>query len=67
MGRSKIVRPNFSQMNKEKAKNITLQFAEAIEEMSSQKEGLLIVIEREASSTTLPRQEPYWTRRYLRS
>ncbi len=49
MGRSKIVRPNFNQMNKEKAKNITLQFAEAIEEMSSQKEGLLIVIEREAS------------------
>lgn len=49
MGRSKIVRPNFFRMDKEKGKNITAQFVEAIDEMSSKKEGLLLVIERQTS------------------
>lgn len=53
MGRSKIVRPNFIQMNKEKAKVITAQFVDAIEEMSSKRAGMLIVIERQTSLTDI--------------
>ena len=50
MGRSKIIKPVFGNVDKVKAKMIVTELAEALETMSSDKTGALIVIERETAS-----------------
>ncbi len=49
MGRSKIIRPVFGKVNKDEAKAIVSEFAKALENMSTDKTGALIVIERETA------------------
>ena len=49
MGRSKIIKPVFGKVDKVKAKMIVTEFAEALETMSTDKTGALIVIERETA------------------
>lgn len=49
VGRSKLVKAPFGQMDKEKAKKITDEFVKAITGFSETRTGALIVIEREVS------------------
>ena len=49
MGRSKIMKTSFGQMDKEKGKYITSQIVKAIEEFSKDRVGALIVFEKETS------------------
>ena len=53
VGRSKIVKSPFAQMDKEKAKSITDEFVKAVSECSSTKTGALIILERETSLTEI--------------
>ncbi len=53
MGRTKLVTSAFSQMDKEKAKNITNQFVKAIDNFSTKNIGALIIIERETALTDI--------------
>ena len=53
MGRSKLIRPVFGRVDKEKAKAIALEFARAVEDMSTARTGALIVIERETALTDI--------------
>ena len=49
MGRSKIVKAPFGQLDKEKAKALTDEFVKAVDEFSRTKTGALIVLERETA------------------
>ena len=53
LGRTKIVRPGFGQLDKEKAKHITTEFIKAIDAFSKDRTGALIVLERETSLTDM--------------
>ncbi len=53
VGRSKIVKAPFGQLDKEKAKNITDEFVKAVESFSSTSTGALIILERETSLTDI--------------
>lgn len=47
VGRSKIVKAPFGQLDKEKAKSVTDEFVKAVGAFSSSKTGALIILERE--------------------
>ncbi|MEG0291565.1 MAG: diadenylate cyclase CdaA [Anaerovoracaceae bacterium] len=49
MGRSKLLKTGFTQMDNEKAKLITSEFVECLDELASKKIGALIIIERETA------------------
>ncbi len=49
MGRSKIVKAPFGQLDKEKAKNITDEFVKAVDSFSNTRTGALIILERETA------------------
>lgn len=49
VGRSKIVKAPFGQLDKEKAKKVTDEFAKAVDSFSSTKTGALIILERETA------------------
>lgn len=49
VGRSKIMKTPFAQMDKEKAKHITDEFVKAVDEFSADKTGALIILERETA------------------
>ena len=49
VGRSKIVKAPFGQLDKEKAKTVTDEFAKAVDSFSSTKTGALIILERETA------------------
>ncbi len=49
VGRSKIVKAPFSQLDKEKAKDITDEFVKAVDSFSATKTGALIILERETA------------------
>ena len=53
VGRSKIVKAPFGQLDKEKAKSITDEFVKAVSACSSTKTGALIILERETSLTEI--------------
>jgi diadenylate cyclase len=53
MGRSKLIRPVFGKVNKEKAKFIAVEVARSIENMSTARTGALIVVERETALTDI--------------
>lgn len=53
VGRTKLVKTPFSQMDKEKAKNVTSQFVKAVDKFSANKVGALIIIERETALTDI--------------
>ncbi len=53
VGRSKIVKAPFGQLDKEKTKAITDEFVKAVSACSSTKTGALIVLERETSLTEI--------------
>ena len=53
VGRSKIVKAPFGQLDKEKAKTITDEFVKAVSACSSTKTGALIILERETSLTEI--------------
>lgn len=49
VGRSKIVKASFGQMDKEIAKALTDEFVKAVEDFSASKTGALIILERETA------------------
>ena len=49
VGRSKIVKAPFGQLDKEKAKDITDEFVKAVDSFSATKTGALIILERETA------------------
>lgn len=49
VGRSKIVKAPFGQLDKEKAKIVTDEFVKAVDSFSSTKTGALIILERETA------------------
>ncbi len=49
MGRSKFLKPRFTQVDKERSKEITKRVAKATDYFSANKTGALIIIERETS------------------
>jgi diadenylate cyclase len=53
MGRSKLIRPVFGKMNKNKAKAISVEVARAIENMSTTRTGALLVVERQTALTDI--------------
>ena len=53
VGRSKIVKAPFGQLDKEKAKAITDEFVKAVSACSNTKTGALIILERETSLTEI--------------
>ena len=53
LGRTKIVRPAFGQLDKDRAKHITTEFIKAIDTFSKERTGALIVLERETSLTDM--------------
>ncbi len=53
VGRSKIVKAPFGQLDKEKAKSITDEFVKAVSACSSTKTGALIILERETPLTEI--------------
>jgi len=53
VGRSKIVKAPFGQLDKDKAKAITDEFVRAVSACSNTRTGLLIVLERETSLTEI--------------
>lgn len=53
VGRSKIVKGPFGQLDKEKAKTITDEFVKAVSACSNTKTGALIILERETSLTDI--------------
>lgn len=53
LGRTKLVRPGFGQMDKEKAKHVTTEFIRAIGTFSKDRTGALIVLERQTALTDM--------------
>lgn len=53
VGRSKLVKAPFGQLDKEKAKTITASFIKAVDNFSTNKVGALIILERETSLTDI--------------
>lgn len=53
VGRSKIVKAPFGQLDKDKAKSITDEFVKAVSSCSSTKTGALIILERETPLTEI--------------
>lgn len=53
LGRTKLVKPGFGQMDKEKAKHVTTEFIRAISNFSKDRVGALIVLERETALTDM--------------
>jgi diadenylate cyclase len=53
VGRSKLVKAPFGQLDKEKAKTITASFIKAVDGFSTNKVGALIILERETSLTDI--------------
>lgn len=53
MGRSKLIRPMFGKVNKNKAKSISVEVARAIENMSATRTGALLVVERQTALTDI--------------
>jgi diadenylate cyclase len=53
MGRSKLIRPVFGKVNKNKAKAISVEVARAIENMSTTRTGALLVVERQTALTDI--------------
>lgn len=53
MGRSKLIRPVFGKVNKNKAKSISVEVARAIENMSTTRTGALLVVERQTALTDI--------------
>lgn len=53
LGRTKLVRPGFGQVDKEKAKHVTTEFIRAIDNFSKDRVGALIVLERETALTDM--------------
>jgi diadenylate cyclase len=53
MGRSKLIRPVFGKMNKDKAKAISVEVARSIENMSTTRTGALLVVERQTALTDI--------------
>ena len=53
IGRTKLVRPGFGQLDKDKAKHVTTEFIRAIDTFSKDRIGALIVVERETSLTDM--------------
>lgn len=53
VGRSKLVKAPFGQLDKEKAKTITASFIKAVDNFSANKVGALIILERETSLTDI--------------
>jgi diadenylate cyclase len=53
MGRSKLIRPVFGKVNKNKAKSISVEVSKAIENMSTTRTGALIVVERQTALTDI--------------
>ncbi len=53
MGRSKLIRPVFGKVNKNKAKSISVEVAKAIENMSTTRTGALLVVERQTALTDI--------------
>lgn len=53
MGRSKLIRPVFGRMNKDRAKAIAQEFARAVGNMSTTRTGALLVLERETALTDI--------------
>lgn len=49
MGRSKFLKPKFTKVDKERAKNITKSVSKAIDYFSAKKIGALIIVEKETS------------------
>lgn len=53
LGRTKLVKPGFGQMDKEKAKHIIAEFIRAIGNFSKERTGALIVLERGTALTDM--------------
>lgn len=53
MGRSKLIRPVFGKVDKNKAKVISVEVARAIENMSTTRTGALLVVERQTALTDI--------------
>jgi len=53
MGRSKLIRPVFGKVNKNRAKSISVEVARAIENMSTTRTGALLVVERQTALTDI--------------
>lgn len=53
VGRSKFIRPQFSQLDKEKAKMITSSIIKSVDYFSANKVGALIIMERETMLTDI--------------
>lgn len=53
LGRTKLLKPGFGQVDKEKAKHIITEFIRAIETFSKDRTGALIVLERETALTDM--------------
>ncbi|MFQ9894605.1 MAG: diadenylate cyclase, partial [Emergencia sp.] len=53
VGRSKIVKAPFAQMDKEKIKTITDEFVRAVDYCSATKTGALLILERETALTDI--------------
>lgn len=53
VGRSKLVKAPFGQLDKDKAKTITASFIRAVDNFSTNKVGALIILERETSLTDI--------------
>lgn len=53
LGRTRLFRPGFGKVDKEKAKHITTEFIRAIETFSKDRTGALIVMERQTSLTEM--------------
>lgn len=53
VGRSKFIRPQFSQLDKEKAKMITASIIKSVDYFSANKVGALIIMERETMLTDI--------------
>lgn len=59
MGRSKFLKPKFTKIDKERAKNITKSVSKAIDYFSANKTGALIIIERETSLSDIAETGTY--------
>ena len=55
LGRTKIVRPAFGQLDKDRAKHITTEFIKAIDTFSKERTGALIVLERNSNLSEIIR------------
>ena len=53
LGRSKLLRTTFSQMDKDQAQTITKEFVESLQYLADTRTGALIIIERETALTDI--------------